>query len=1033
MGIGGWRQMEKNIHKNHFYLLSAVLLSFVLFWTVCTPAAAASGEMANLVIFVKMQGADGNIFDQITDHSTYQTDNWKTIKGMYDTGTSPGIDNSFSNYIKTVTCGKVTVKNVFPQIYTRGDGSEGIHVLELSQTVYATDDSMVTEVIERIQASAKENNPDHLYTEENLDLNGDGFVDNLTIVVQGDTINGEDHSFKANYSGDGKINGLYVNCYNAMPSKGLLGASGTRLISHEFLHTLGLPDLYRQNSGNNTPGAGPVGIWDVMAAASSTTPQYTLGHLRAEKGWLDDSLVAEVSSGGTYTLTAVSQPESAGGTRLIRIKTPLPQAESEMLCLEYRRSMPIGQYEHFVDQGLLMYRVDDKVRDHTNFYGENYIYVYRPGVSAPNDAEVSTVNAVLNGSSGETSYGSTDLAASFSENTLYYSDGSNSGVSISNLRFSQDGTTITFDLDFAEYSQNWQMMGGTAANDALQDVTLYGEPEGGLYLGYVNTSNQVCVLKWNPTAEVWQRLGTPLSSDYRSVPALTVYGGRLYLAYLNGSGLPVYSVWNGSAWESAVSIDSAAYPDSLQFTADAGGLYVAYQRPLPGGQKQLVIRNIDGTVITENRSATDFTNPTVIKQGDLFYVAYAEFPQGSSRIDSYDIVTKSWSTVYDYGTFGNINLLLAQGTKLYGFSASSSSGSAAGFVERNGVAWKGTAVPQIPSCYKVSLVAAGQTIYLTYVDSSAQKAGMLRYSDGGFTPCYDGLNGQAQDFKVAVIGDQVYAATKVNHSVTVRRQKVESVPEVPPSLPPLTLQLTPPAGYTNPDIYIDGIKYTGVKNGDSYVLQLPDKTGKTAVMYFYNERNIPKGMYVWRLSYQNDVCTAVPLPGLQDLLSYHGFSIRVQGYSGLRFKSGIDAETRARLLDSGINGYRLTEYGTLLISGVNLQRYPFIKDGEKVGGGRSYWTENGIVNDRIFETVDGRHRFASVVTKLPERQYASDLAFRSYAVLQSNAGEQLIIYGPPVSRSIYTVAKQVLAAGEFKPGSSGHNYVQGIVNAVESK
>lgn len=139
----------------------------------------------------------------------------------------------------------------------------------------------------------------------------------------------------------------------------------------------------------------------------------------------------------------------------------------------------------------------------------------------------------------------------------------------------------------------------------------------------------------------------------------------------------------------------------------------------------------------------------------------------------------------------------------------------------------------------------------------------------------------------------------------------------------------------------------------------------------------------------------------------------MQGYSGLRFKSGIDAQTRAQLLGGGVNGYHLVEYGTLLITGSNMQKYPFIKDGEKVGGGRSYWTENGVVNDRIFETVDGRYRFASVVTKLPQQQYATELAFRSYAILQSGDGEQLIIYGPPVARSIYTVAKQVLAAGEF--------------------
>ena len=34
---------------------------------------------------------------------------------------------------------------------------------------------------------------------------------------------------------------------------------------------------------------------------------------------------------------------------------------------------------------------------------------------------------------------------------------------------------------------------------------------------------------------------------------------------------------------------------------------------------------------------------------------------------------------------------------------------------------------------------------------------------------------------------------------------------------------------------------------------------------------------------------------------------------------------------------------------------------------------------------------------------------------------------------IYTVAKQVQAKGEFKVGSSGYKYVQGIIDSVEGR
>lgn len=248
-----------------------------------------------------------------------------------------------------------------------------------------------------------------------------------------------------------------------------------------------------------------------------------------------------------------------------------------------------------------------------------------------------------------------------------------------------------------------------------------------------------------------------------------------------------------------------------------------------------------------------------------------------------------------------------------------------------------------------------------------------------------------------------------------------------PSGGAVLLQLTPPEGYTVPEIYVDGIAYQAEAGEDgSFAAQLPDTTGRLAVMYFWNEKGVPKGMYVWELSYEGTACTATPLPGLQDLFSYHGFSIRVQSPSGIRFKSGISTALRAALTGDGVEGYRLTEYGTMSIAASNLEHYPFIKSCEKVRSGRSYWTENGKLNDNIIETVDGRYRFASVLTGVPDRQLGSEIAFRAYGVLVNEAGEEVIIYGPPVQRSIYTVAQQVAAAGEFKKGTAGYTYVQNL-------
>ena len=89
-----------------------------------------------------------------------------------------------------------------------------------------------------------------------------------------------------------------------------------------------------------------------------------------------------------------------------------------------------------------------------------------------------------------------------------------------------------------------------------------------------------------------------------------------------------------------------------------------------------------------------------------------------------------------------------------------------------------------------------------------------------------------------------------------------------------------------------------------------------------------------------------------------------------------------------------------------------------------------MVSDNIFETVDNRYRFTSVLIGVPESLYATDFAFRSYIILNTES-EAIPIYGPPVTRSIYRVAKQIDAAGSFASGSSGDLYIKNIIGVVE--
>ncbi len=257
----------------------------------------------------------------------------------------------------------------------------------------------------------------------------------------------------------------------------------------------------------------------------------------------------------------------------------------------------------------------------------------------------------------------------------------------------------------------------------------------------------------------------------------------------------------------------------------------------------------------------------------------------------------------------------------------------------------------------------------------------------------------------------------------------ENMPEAPCEKPAETLNLSlkVPEGYAEPVIYLDGVAYGAEIRNGYYVLDAPDKNAKTAIAYRYDASGVPVGMYVWSLTYDGVAYRATEEPELADLLTVHGFSIRITGNSGIRFKTGISTDVRAALTSTGINGYTLKEYGTLIMNHANVGTYPMILGGEKTKQGMAYGVDaNGVQQDVIFETVDGRHRYTAVLVGLPSSNYKTEFAFRGYAVLEKN-GQQITLYGPIRARSIYSLAKQLLEINTYAPGTDAYNFLQQLI------
>lgn len=250
--------------------------------------------------------------------------------------------------------------------------------------------------------------------------------------------------------------------------------------------------------------------------------------------------------------------------------------------------------------------------------------------------------------------------------------------------------------------------------------------------------------------------------------------------------------------------------------------------------------------------------------------------------------------------------------------------------------------------------------------------------------------------------------------------------------PDTKITVTIPEGYSGTTLWVDGVAVEGTAANGLLTVNASGSSAKTAVMYAYDQSGTPTGMYAWSLSYDGMTYVATAEPLLKDLLTYHGFSIRITGKSGLRFKTGISADLRSRLLSgSGVNGFRLKEYGTLVMTDSNRSQYPMVKGGTKVLTGVSYGTDStGAFKDLVYETVNGRYRFTSVLIGVPVAQYETAYAFRGYIILEKN-GTTYTFYGPPQARSIYKLAEVFLEKGTYQKGSAADQFLRKIIKDAD--
>ena len=276
-------------------------------------------------------------------------------------------------------------------------------------------------------------------------------------------------------------------------------------------------------------------------------------------------------------------------------------------------------------------------------------------------------------------------------------------------------------------------------------------------------------------------------------------------------------------------------------------------------------------------------------------------------------------------------------------------------------------------------------------------------------------------------------SNSLNNSFVFKIPVYDNMPEnactYPESATRVALEI--PEGYSEAVIHVDGVAYAAEKRNGQFITEIGHAGAKTAVLYSYDSSGVPTGMKVWMLDYTSDskgsYYKATLAEEFTDVLSYHGFSIRITGKSGIRFKAGISQDVRDSFLAGNYNGYTLSDYGSIVMYENNRATYPFIKGGEKVVQGMAYGTkEDGSKVDNVYATTAGRTQFTMVFVGLPASEYKSTFAFRTYLTVQKD-GVERTIYGPVRSKNIYELAQQAIAAGFYQEGSSQQEFLKQLI------
>lgn len=708
------------------FAVSCMLLVLFIGIINITSEAKQSNEparkFANIVLFAHFSGdnaqADAQFFANPENRNKivtlYNGDHGRSVK----------------SYLNTVSYGKFQIQNILPQ----DDGSKiiscQVSVTEKQAQEKNVDSQIIQEVISKV--------PD--VKNQIVDYDGDGVIDNLTVIMKGEPPKGSSSvvptmvSHKSDFpDSNTKYAGKSIGTYNMISTGSILGYDNripqeSGVIIHEFLHSLGYPDLYRGNMKDSSePSEQPVSIWDIMANATYRVA-YPLAYIRMKyTNWLDIETVKNSTS-----LTLDTQ-DKADGNQAYILQSPLN--EHELFVVEYRKR---GERDYTTeygdsldaslindkDSGVIVYRVNTTVTGLSNYYGQTGIYVFRPqkgqnGYVENNEA--STVhNAALSDENGRTTIGQEDLSKKLADGALTFSNGTNSGIVISNVkRNGNNQMTLDVTIPDASNFDLWKDTGfadgSTSTNDTEKNAAIT-TCNGTQYLAVYNSVSygKGKFQLYNYKGNGWSAIGS--SIDVNGIitdKKLLSYKNEIYLAYTTTEQKLYVKKCNLSgAWTDILTQENIAADFSIEETA--GEIYLTY---LSGGGSKAVLGKIENNKYIQIGEyyvidSAFLAQPKVCELNEKIYVSVKDVIESKIKIFRYD--GNSAFTGVDNGLSleGSYDIAVLDG-KLY-----LSRGPKLNIISYDGKNWGDTKNSDIP-VFEPSLTVTQGNLYILVSDPNA--------------------------------------------------------------------------------------------------------------------------------------------------------------------------------------------------------------------------------------------------------------------------------------------------------------------------